>query len=43
MKMTHRVSGPGRALLLAMTGRAAGLGDLSGDGLGTLRARMGAA
>jgi uncharacterized protein (TIGR03083 family) len=37
------VSGPGEALMLAMTGRKAGLGELSGDGLGTLRARMDAA
>lgn len=34
------VSGPGSALLLAMTGRAAGLNDLAGDGLATLRQRM---
>jgi hypothetical protein len=34
------VSGPGQALLLVMTGRAAGLGDLSGGGVGALRDRM---
>ena len=34
------VSGPGSALLLAMTGRAAGLDELSGDGLATLKKRM---
>jgi uncharacterized protein (TIGR03083 family) len=34
------VSGPGAALLLAMTGRTAGLEDLAGDGLATLRQRM---
>jgi uncharacterized protein (TIGR03083 family) len=34
------VSGPGLALLLAVTGRAAGLDALSGDGLATLRGRM---
>jgi uncharacterized protein (TIGR03083 family) len=34
------VSGPGTSLLLAMTGRAAALTDLSGEGLATLRERM---
>jgi uncharacterized protein (TIGR03083 family) len=34
------VSGPVLSLLLAMTGRAAALDDLSGDGLATLRQRM---
>jgi uncharacterized protein (TIGR03083 family) len=34
------VRGPALSLLLAMTGRAQALDDLSGDGLGTLRARM---
>jgi uncharacterized protein (TIGR03083 family) len=34
------VSGPGAALLLAMTGRAAGLDGLGGDGLATLKRRM---
>ncbi|MCU1457655.1 MAG: hypothetical protein JWL73_1747 [Actinomycetia bacterium] len=34
------VSGPGLALLLAMTGRAAALDRLSGDGVATLRDRM---
>lgn len=34
------VSGPGLPLMLAMTGRAGGLADLTGAGLGTLRARM---
>lgn len=34
------VSGPGLALMLAMTGRAAGLDDLRGDGLTTLSTRM---
>jgi uncharacterized protein (TIGR03083 family) len=34
------VSGPALSLLLAMTGRAAALDDLSGDGLATLRERM---
>lgn len=33
------VSGPALSLLLAMTGRAAALDDLSGEGLPTLRAR----
>ncbi len=35
------VSGPALSLLLAMTGRAEALDDLSGDGLATLRARSG--
>ena len=35
------VSGPGRSLLLAMTGRNAGLDGLSGPGLAQLRARTG--
>ena len=34
------VSGPVLSLVLAMTGRAAALDDLSGDGLGQLRARF---
>jgi uncharacterized protein (TIGR03083 family) len=34
------VTGPGSALLLAMTGRPAGLTALSGDGLATLAKRM---
>jgi uncharacterized protein (TIGR03083 family) len=34
------VSGPGRSLLLAMTGRSASLGELAGDGLGTLKSRL---
>ena len=34
------VSGPAIALLLAMSGRPAGLDDLTGDGLGTMTARM---
>ena len=34
------VSGPALPLLLAMTGRAAGLADLSGAGLTTLQRRM---
>jgi uncharacterized protein (TIGR03083 family) len=34
------VSGPAIALLLAMSGRAAGLADLTGDGVGTMSARM---
>jgi uncharacterized protein (TIGR03083 family) len=34
------VSGPGISLLMAMTGRPAGLEGLSGDGLATLRDRM---
>jgi hypothetical protein len=34
------VSGPGISLLMAMTGRRAGLEGLSGDGLATLRNRM---
>jgi uncharacterized protein (TIGR03083 family) len=37
------VSGPGLSLLLAITGRAAGLKGLSGDGLPTLQRRMGTA
>jgi uncharacterized protein (TIGR03083 family) len=34
------VTGPGISLALAITGRSAGLQDLSGDGLNTLAARM---
>lgn len=34
------VTGPAIALLLAMSGRPAGLDDLTGDGLGTMTARM---
>lgn len=34
------VSGPGVALLLAIAGRSAALGDLSGDGVAVLRDRM---
>jgi uncharacterized protein (TIGR03083 family) len=34
------VSGPGLSVLLAMTGRAAGLEGLSGDGVAALRQRM---
>ncbi len=34
------VAGPAIALLLAMSGRRAGLGDLSGDGLPALTSRM---
>ena len=34
------VSGPALSLLLAMTGRPAGLAGLSGEGLATLRSRM---
>ncbi len=34
------VVGPGASILLAMTGRPAGLDDLSGEGLTTLRQRM---
>jgi uncharacterized protein (TIGR03083 family) len=34
------VSGPAHSLLMAMTGRAAALDDLSGEGLETLRSRM---
>jgi uncharacterized protein (TIGR03083 family) len=37
------VSGPGLSLLLAITGRAAGLEGLSGEGLPTLQHRMGTA
>ena len=37
------VSGPALSLALAMTGRSAALGDLSGDGLATLRSRFQAA
>ena len=33
------VSGPGVSLLLAIAGRSAALGDLSGDGVGALRDR----
>lgn len=36
------VSGPGRALLVAMTGRSAGLEGLSGDGAPLLASRLGA-
>ena len=35
------VRGPGLSLLLATTGRPAGLGDLEGDGVTELRQRMG--
>jgi hypothetical protein len=34
------VSGPAIALLLAMSGRRAGLEDLTGDGVGAMTARM---
>ena len=34
------VSGPGLSLLMAMTGRSAGLEGLSGDGVANLRSRM---
>ena len=34
------VTGPAMALLMAMTGRAAALGDLTGEGAVTLRSRM---
>jgi uncharacterized protein (TIGR03083 family) len=34
------VTGPGEALLMAMSGRPAALGDLSGPGLGTLAKRL---
>lgn len=34
------VSGPGEALLMAVAGRAEALGELSGDGLATLRERV---
>ena len=34
------VTGPAASVLLAMTGRAAGLDDLAGEGLATLRRRM---
>jgi hypothetical protein len=34
------VRGPMISLLLGMTGRSAGLSDLSGDGLATLRSRI---
>jgi uncharacterized protein (TIGR03083 family) len=36
------VTGPGEALLMAMSGRAAALADLNGPGLGTLAKRLGA-
>jgi uncharacterized protein (TIGR03083 family) len=35
-----KVSGPGRALILAMTGRPAGIDGLEGDGLAALRSRF---
>jgi uncharacterized protein (TIGR03083 family) len=35
------VTGPGEALLMAMSGRAAALADLDGPGLGTLAKRLG--
>ncbi len=35
------VTGPGEALLMAMSGRAAALADLGGRGLGTLATRLG--
>jgi hypothetical protein len=34
------ISGPGLSLLLAMTGRPAGLAQLTGTGLDTLRSRV---
>jgi uncharacterized protein (TIGR03083 family) len=34
------VTGPGMAMMMMMTGRRAGLDDLTGDGLATLRQRM---
>jgi hypothetical protein len=34
------VSGPGLSLMLAMTGRDAGLAELTGDGVPTLRSRL---
>ncbi|HLX88981.1 MAG TPA: maleylpyruvate isomerase family mycothiol-dependent enzyme [Acidimicrobiales bacterium] len=34
------VTGPGEAIVMAASGRAAALADLSGDGLGTLRERI---
>jgi uncharacterized protein (TIGR03083 family) len=34
------VAGPGMALMLAMTGRGAGLDELSGEGAATLRSRV---
>src|SRR6516162_138703 len=34
------VTGPALSLVMAMTGRAAALGDLSGDGVATLRSRF---
>jgi uncharacterized protein (TIGR03083 family) len=34
------VSGPGLAVMLAMTGRSASLDELSGEGAATLRSRM---
>ena len=37
------VSGPGRSLLLAMTGRRGGADDLVGDGVATMRTRIPAA
>jgi uncharacterized protein (TIGR03083 family) len=37
-----QVTGPGEAILLAASGRPAGLEDLSGDGVATLRSRVAA-
>jgi uncharacterized protein (TIGR03083 family) len=37
-----QVSGPGMSLMLAMTGRAVGLDDLSGDGAAVMGQRMAA-
>jgi len=34
------VAGPASSIILAVTGRSAGLGDLTGDGVDTLRSRM---
>jgi uncharacterized protein (TIGR03083 family) len=34
------VAGPAASMLLVMTGRAGALGDLSGEGVSTLRSRM---
>lgn len=38
-----RVAGPGEAILMATAGRHEALADLSGEGLATLRGRLGAA
>jgi hypothetical protein len=39
-RVGRQVTGPLASILLAITGRPAGLADLSGEGLETLRSRL---